>query len=50
MTPDKKPFFAGTYYPQHRKHGQYGMTDILPPIAAKWAEDRERVEQLDLAY
>ncbi|WP_127583463.1 thioredoxin domain-containing protein [Paenibacillus koleovorans] len=46
MTPDKKPFFAGTYFPKQRKHGRYGMTDILPQIAAKWAEDRERVERI----
>lgn len=46
MTPDKKPFFAGTYFPKHRKFGRYGMTDLLPQIARKWSEDRERVETI----
>ncbi|MFK7691954.1 thioredoxin domain-containing protein [Paenibacillus sp. HJGM_3] len=46
MTPDKKPFFAGTYFPKNRKFGRYGMTDLLPQIAGKWREDRERVESI----
>jgi uncharacterized protein YyaL (SSP411 family) len=45
MTPDKKPFFAGTYYPKQRKHGRPGLTDILPQISAKWREDQARIEQ-----
>lgn len=43
MTPDKKPFFAGTYYPKNRRYGRHGMMDILPRLARKWKEDRERV-------
>lgn len=43
MTPEKKPFFAGTYFPKHRKYGRYGLMDILTGIAAKWREDREGI-------
>ncbi|MBE1441760.1 thioredoxin domain-containing protein [Paenibacillus sp. OAS669] len=43
MTPEKKPFFAGTYYPKNRRYGRHGMMDILPRLAGKWKEDRERV-------
>ncbi|UUZ94558.1 thioredoxin domain-containing protein [Paenibacillus sp. P25] len=25
MTPEKKPFFAGTYFPKQRKYGRYGL-------------------------
>jgi uncharacterized protein YyaL (SSP411 family) len=43
MTPDKKPFFSGTYFPKKRKFGRYGLMDILPQIAEKWKEDPARV-------
>jgi uncharacterized protein YyaL (SSP411 family) len=46
MTPEKKPFFAGTYFPKNRKHGRYGMMDILPQIAYKWTEDKGKIEQI----
>lgn len=43
MTPDKKPFFAGTYYPKRSRYGRKGLIDILPQLAQKWKEDKERV-------
>ncbi len=43
MTPDKKPFFAGTYYPKHQKYGRIGMTGLIPQIAAKWKEDPQKI-------
>ncbi|WP_282935518.1 thioredoxin domain-containing protein [Paenibacillus sp. RC67] len=43
MTPDKKPFFAGTYYPKNRRYGRHGLMNILPQLAGKWKEDRERM-------
>ncbi|MBO9610676.1 MAG: thioredoxin domain-containing protein [Paenibacillaceae bacterium] len=45
LTPEKKPFFAGTYFPKRRKYGRYGLMDILGQIAGKWqdAEERERI-------
>lgn len=46
MTPDKKPFFAGTYFPKERKYGRLGILDILSQIAEKWQTQRERVEQV----
>ncbi|TMV51943.1 thioredoxin domain-containing protein [Paenibacillus mesophilus] len=46
MTPDKKPFFAGTYYPKNRKYGRYGLMDLLPQLAEKWREDRVKVEEI----
>ena len=45
LTPDKKPFYAGTYFPKRSKWGRPGMMDILIQIAEKWANDRERIVQ-----
>ena len=36
MTPDKKPFFAGTYFPKESKHGRTGLKDLLPKIETYW--------------
>ncbi|BCJ86807.1 thioredoxin domain-containing protein [Effusibacillus dendaii] len=44
MTPEKKPFFAGTYFPKERKYGRLGILDILSQIQEKWETERERVE------
>lgn len=46
MTPEKKPFFAGTYFPKTRKYGRYGLTDLLPQLAEKWQEDRTQAEEI----
>ncbi len=43
MTPDKEPFFAGTYFPKESLYGRAGLKDILLRIAQLWKEDRERV-------
>jgi hypothetical protein len=36
MTPDKKPFFAGTYIPRESHHGRLGMLDLVPRIKEVW--------------
>jgi len=43
MTPDMKPFFAGTYFPKHGMHGRPGMMDLVPQIAATWRDRREEL-------
>ncbi len=43
MTPDKKPFFAGTYFPKESRFGRPGLKDILLRIAQIWRENREKV-------
>jgi len=45
MTPDKKPFFAGTYFPKESLYGRPGLKDILLRIAQLWKEDREKINQ-----
>ncbi|MFT4605557.1 MAG: hypothetical protein ACI9W4_002299 [Rhodothermales bacterium] len=40
MTPDRKPFYAGTYLPKHSRFGRIGMMDLVPRIAAMWRDER----------
>jgi len=44
LTPDQKPFFAGTYFPKNARRGMPGLLDILRETAAKWQEDRQSLE------
>lgn len=41
LTPDQKPFFAGTYFPKTAKYGQVGLETLLLTIQKKWKTDRE---------
>ncbi|MGM0688060.1 MAG: thioredoxin domain-containing protein [Bacillota bacterium] len=45
LTPDKKPFYAGTFFPKRSRYGINGMMEILPKLSAFWKEDRDRVIQ-----
>jgi len=40
LTPDQKPFFAGTYFPKTARYGQIGLADLLVAIQKKWETDR----------
>lgn len=43
MTADKKPFFAGTYFPKTSRGGMIGFKDLLVAIKEKWEKDREKL-------
>jgi len=43
LTPDKKPFFAGTYFPPADGHGRPGFPRLLETISATWGERREEI-------
>lgn len=43
MTPDQRPFFAGTYFPKRGRWGRPGLIEILERLAAAWKEDRDAV-------
>jgi hypothetical protein len=53
MTPEKKPFFAGTYFPKKSRFGITGLADLIPRITRLWEEKREELlmsaEQIILA-
>ncbi len=38
MTPDKKPFFAGTYIPPKRKYNMMGFLELIEIIHEKWTK------------
>jgi len=40
MTPEAKPFYAGTYFPKTGRMGMPGFMDIISHIASAWANDR----------
>lgn len=43
MTPDQKPFFAGTYFPKNSKYNMPGITDILYSIITHWKDNRNKL-------
>jgi uncharacterized protein YyaL (SSP411 family) len=43
MTPDKKPFFAGTYFPKVSKYGRIGFVDLINRINDVWMHDRNKI-------
>ncbi len=43
MTPDKKPFFAGTYFPKQGRFGRTGMLELLPKLKEIWANKRSDI-------
>ena len=40
LTPDKLPFFAGTYLPRENRGRYMGLIPLLNAVAAKWKHDR----------
>lgn len=45
MTPEQKPFFAGTYFPKERHYGRPGLVDILKEVLRLWRDRREELIQ-----
>jgi len=45
LTPDGRPFFAGTYFPKEATHGMPSFRQVLEAIAEAWRERREDVER-----
>lgn len=43
MTWDKKPFFAGTYFPPQYHYGIPSFSDLLNGIASQWKNNREEL-------
>ena len=44
MSHDKRPFFAGTYFPKESAPGRMGMLDLLPKITEAWKTQRAEIE------
>jgi hypothetical protein len=45
MTPDGRPFYAGTYFPPEPRHGMPSFRDVLRAVAETWRERRGDVER-----
>jgi uncharacterized protein YyaL (SSP411 family) len=43
MTPEKKPFFAGTYFPKNNRFGRMGMKELVPGIKELWKTRRTEI-------
>ena len=43
MTPDKIPFFAGTYIPKNTRFGRVGMLELIPRIKDFWKNRKDEV-------
>jgi len=43
MTPQKQPFFAGTYLPKKGRAGMIGLIDLLRNIGELWERDRSKL-------
>jgi uncharacterized protein YyaL (SSP411 family) len=43
LTPDGKPFYAGTYFPNEPRHGMASFQQILTGVIEAWRNDRENV-------
>jgi uncharacterized protein YyaL (SSP411 family) len=41
LTPDRRPFFAGTYFPPTDRHGRPGFSTLLKRIAQLWRSQRD---------
>ena len=42
MTPDKEPFFAGTYFPKNTRSSRIGMIDLVPKIKNMWSNEESK--------
>ncbi|BAB67396.1 thioredoxin domain-containing protein [Sulfurisphaera tokodaii] len=49
MTPDKKVFFGGTYFPPEDRYGRIGFKRLLREILRVWKEDREKILEVTKA-
>ncbi len=45
MTWDKKPFFAGTYFPVRSRYGMPGFSDLLSALSKHWRNNRKELLQ-----
>lgn len=43
LTPELKPFYAGTYFPPQGAYGRPGFADLLETIHAAWQRDRDTI-------
>jgi uncharacterized protein YyaL (SSP411 family) len=45
LTPDGKPFYGGTYFPDQPRHGLPSFRQVLEGIATAWRDRRSQIEE-----
>src|SRR5271168_4426443 len=45
LTPEREPFYGGTYFPPDNRYGRPGFKSLLQSLAQSWKEDRTRVAE-----
>ncbi len=50
LTPDRHPFYVGTYFPPTEKHGRPAFGDLLDSITESWETDRSTLEERGEAW
>ena len=45
MTPDKEPFFAGTYFPKVGRSKRPGMLQLIPSLANAWSSKQGEIQK-----
>ncbi len=43
LTPERLPFFGGTYFPPVTRQGRVGLTELLPRVHAAWLEQQDAI-------
>ena len=44
LTPDGRPFYGGTYFPDEPRHGMPSFSQLLARISEVWRDDRDSLE------
>src|SRR5699024_9897139 len=47
MTPDKIPFYAGTYFPKYTNYGMPGMIEMLSQLAERYQDDQKHIAEVN---
>ncbi|MGH2855880.1 MAG: thioredoxin domain-containing protein [Solirubrobacteraceae bacterium] len=45
LTPDQRPFYAGTYFPPEPRHGMPSWSDVLTAVSDAWTQRRDQVTE-----
>lgn len=43
MTPEKKPFFAGTYFPKTERYGRPGLMELIEQVGTLWKTNEAKL-------
>jgi uncharacterized protein YyaL (SSP411 family) len=44
LTPERRPFFAGTYIPKQGRYGMSGLLELVPHVRELWRTQRDRID------